>query len=68
MFLSLQKFCNPCKTQIHGIVAYRSTFLRPIYLKKFSSFSQVLKMHAKENWSFFLPHGAYYVVARMFGP
>jgi len=31
-----------------------------MYVKKITSFCQVLKkMHAKENWFFFLPHGVY---------
>ena len=43
---------------MHGIVAYRRTFLRANVCEKFTSFCQALKkMHAKETASFFPPHG-----------
>ena len=45
---------------MHGIVAYRSTFLRRNVCEKLTSFCQVLKKKkAKENWFLFLPHGVH---------
>jgi len=39
---------------MHGIVAYRSAFLRPNVCEEIRQFlSSIKKMHAKENWFLF---------------
>ena len=43
---------------MHGIVAYRSAFLRPNVCEEIRQFlSSIKKMHAKKIGSFFLFHG-----------
>jgi len=51
----LREILDACQNCMHGIVAYKTCF---IYMKKITSFCQVLKeMHTKENCFFFLRHG-----------
>ena len=56
MSLSLQ---NSQRMPKLNILTCRSTFRRPImYVKKLDQFlSSIKKMHTKENWFLFLPHG-----------
>jgi len=60
MFNVTAKYLTHAKIKYTELWLSDLLFSGLLYVKKFTSFCQVLKeMHTKENWFFFLPHSVH---------